>query len=814
LPASCFNQYNVAVLQRSSSPVRSDLVRLLAQKFGRGRLLLLGDEARDAGEHAGVVVTACASVDQLEKIQAGNGNNPALDRALWIYRSAGEIDRTIEMLAQLTDEIILAPGAGAEFLKARPVLVEGFNAHGFMPDYSSDLEEFGAGSIRLLRQRKESADALVSSAESALLRLHLQTRHLERTLRTRTSELEAADRHIAKLEEKILKLREATRELKQLKKDKQALRKCPERKVGQVILAPYRLPQRLFREVRKQLRPPKESKPRETSTNEYQAWLEKHRVPAERIPAMREEARQFTHQPLISIITPLFNTPIAGLEETVHSVLAQAYENWELILIDDASTDPDTLAALPGLVARDARIRLARRQENGGISRASNDGLALAKGEWVGFLDHDDLLEPNALFEVVKLLQGHPDADLIYSDEDRLTENGFEKPLLKPDWSPDFFLSYNYVSHFTCLRRKVVEEVGYFQPQYDGVQDYDLYLRVSEQTDRIFHVPRVLYHWRRTDTSTADNIWRKPKALEAGKQLIEEYLKRRGENGHVAVDWRTYAYWVKREIRVEEKISIIIPVRDRIDELRRCLDSLTTKTRYQNYEIVIVDNESSSEEARSYFDATPHRVLHFPGPCNHSAINNFAVEQTESPWILFLKPELSVIDHDWLNTLAEHVQRPEVGAVGARLLYPDDTVQHAGIVLGPEEIARPAFECFPAEHPGVCRQLQVTRNYSAVSAACMLTRRDVFLEVGGFDEEGLPVAFNDVDLCLKMGQAGYRIVYTPFARLYCDESASGHRDVEPRETDVMREKWPKALERDPYYNPNLSRKRADFSLGE
>ena len=811
MPASCFNQYNVAVLQGSSSSLRGDFVRLLGQKLGRGRLLLLGGEARACAETG---VTVCASLDQLGKMQAKNGNDPAFDRAVWVYRSTDDRDRIIDLLAQQADEIVLAPSAGSEFLKVRPVLVEHFNRHGFVPDYDCDLEELGTGTIRLLRESKDKTDNLVSSAEAALLRLHLQTRHLERTLRTRSSELEAADRHIAKLEEKILKLREATRELKQLKKDKHALRKCPERKVGQVILAPYRLPQRLFREVRKQFRTPNESSPRETLSNEYQVWLEKHRLPVDQIPALREEARQFAHQPLISIITPVFNPPARGLEDAINSVLAQAYENWELILIDDASTDPETLAALPTLVGRDARIRFARRDENGGISIASNNGLALAKGEWVGFLDHDDLLEPDALFEIVRLLQSRPDADLIYSDEDRLTENGFEKPLLKPDWSPDYFLSYNYLAHFTCLRRGLLDEIGVFKPQYDGVQDYDLFLRLSEKTQRIYHVPRVLYHWRRTDTSTADNIRRKPKALEAGKQAIEEHLQRRGEVGHVTIDWRTHAYWVKRDVRSEEKISIIIPTRDQVDLLQRCLDSLTSKTRYHNYEIVIVDNDSTTEDARAYFSSIPHRVLHFPGPFNFSAVNNFAVEQTESPWLLFLNNDIEVIDGDWLNTMAEHIQRREVGAVGARLLYPDDTIQHAGVVVGVGYVAQHAFHRFPAEHPGVSRQLQITRNYSAVTAACLLTRRDVFEEVRGFDEERLPVTYNDVDLCLKMRRADYLIVYTPFARLYHHESASRRRTVEPMEAEVMQERWPEILQRDPYYNPNLSRKRADFSLGE
>ena len=817
LPASCFNHYNVGVLQSSSPSLRSDFARVLAQKLGRGRLLLVGIEPGDLERRcaeAGFAVTVSAGVDQLKKAEAGNGSLSHFDRMVWFCPSTERPDEAdIDLLAQQADELVLVPAPGVEFLKTRPVLVDRFNGHGFVPDYDCDLSELGPGAIRLVRQKTDVPKQLVPAVESAFLRLHLEARNLERTLRTRTSELEAADRHIAKLEEKILKLREATRELKQLKKDKHALRKCPERKVGQVILAPYRLPQKLFRTVRKQLRSPNKSKPREDSASEYQIWLEKHRVSSARIPALREEAQRFKHQPLVSIITPIFNPTVAGLEEAINSVLAQVYENWELILIDDASTNPDTLAALPDLVRRDPRIRFARREENGGISVASNDGLALTRGEWVGFLDHDDLLEPDALFEIVRILQSHPDADLIYSDEDRLTENGFEKPLLKPDWSPDFFLSYNYLSHFTCLRRTLLDEVGLFQPQYDGVQDYDLYLRVSERTNRIYHVPRVLYHWRRTATSTADNIWRKPKALDAGKRVIEEHLQRRGEAGYVTIDWRTYAYRVKREICVEEKISIITPMRDRIESLARCLDSLTSITRYHNYEIVIVDNDSPSDDARAYFSTTPYRVLHFPGPPNLSALNNFAVEQTATPWLLFLDSDIEVLDGDWLTVMAEHVQRREIGAVGARLLNPDNTVQHAGMVVGVGDMAEHAFHGFPADHPGVCRQLQITRNYTAVTAACLLTRRDVFKEVGGFDEKRLPVSYNDVDLCLKMRRAGYLIVYTPFARLYHHESAS-RRAVAPLEAEVIQERWPEILQRDPYYNPNLSRKRADFSLGE
>ncbi|HYY36023.1 MAG TPA: glycosyltransferase family 2 protein, partial [Candidatus Binatia bacterium] len=281
--------------------------------------------------------------------------------------------------------------------------------------------------------------------------------------------------------------------------------------------------------------------------------------------------------------------------------------------------------------------------------------------------------------------------------------------------------------------------------------------------------------------------------------------------GHVAVDWRTYLYWVKRELTEAKKISIIISVRDRVDLLARCLDSLTSKTSYAPYEVVVVDNDGQSDDARAYFSHFKHRILHYPGPFNFSAINNFAVKQTDSPWLLFLNYHTEVLDGDWLTTMAEHVQRREVGAVGPRLLYPDNTVEHAGIVLGVGGIAEHAFRGLPAEAPGICRQLQATRNYSAVTGACLLTRRDVFNEVGGFDES-LPVSFGDIDLCLKIRRAGYVIVYTPFAKLYYHESAVRRQTAEPLEANVISKRWADVLERDPYYNPNLSRKRADFLL--
>jgi O-antigen biosynthesis protein len=736
--------------------------------------------------------------------------------AVWVYPKSGEQDAAdAGAILRSADEVVLVPGPGVDAARRRAQVVEFCRTAGFVPDYSFDLTEVDRNALRMVRSGSANGESDVAAVESAFTRLNENVAQLERALRTRMAELEAAERHIAKLEGKLLELKEAKKQLKQLKAEKQALRKSPERKVGQVLLAPYRLPQRLFREVGKRIQKPAEDQPRHSvqSAAEYQRWFEHHRLRPQQVEEIRAKARTFTVMPLISILTPVFNTPPQWLEEAVASVLAQAYENWELLLIDDASTDANTLAALTSLATRDPRIRVLRSAQNGGISAASNQGLAAARGEWIALLDHDDLLEPDALYRTVELLQDNASVDLVYSDEDKLTETGFDSPLLKPDWSPDFFLSYNYLCHFITVRRLLVEEVGGFRSAFDGAQDYDLLLRVTEKTQRIQHVARVLYHWRRSATSTSDNIRRKPEALEAGKTAINEALDRRGEKAHATVDWPTHAYRVKRDIPAPQKIAIFIPVRDNVALLARCVSSIVENTSYEDYEIVIVDNDSTSDEARDYFASTPHRVLKFHGPFNFSAINNFAVGQTSAPWLLFLNNDIEVIAPDWLTIMAEHVQRREVGAVGPRLLYPDNTIQHAGVVVGVGGIAESSFRHFPADAPGVARQLQVTRNYSAVTGACLLTRRDVFDEVRGFDEEQLPVTFNDVDLCLKMRRAGYLVVYTPFAALYHHESATRKPALEPRETQVMQERWAEVLARDPYYNPNLSRERADFSLG-
>jgi len=785
----------------SSHHFDSDFAQTLSQKFEHGLFLIIGADPHglesqfSRGKREAAVWSYKELVSNLSQ-GAGAGR---FETAVWFYPSANNDDSCVmEALSRYADAIVLMPGVGTDIVTRRLQLVECFGRFGLVPDYECDLTELDPGAV-CLRSVPRKADAeLVRALERTFARLNSELGTLRRRLSARTSELEAADRHIAEVEEKLLKLKQYHRELKLLKQQKQALRKSPERRIGQVLLAPYRLPQKLLREIHKRLSGGDKFRRRPSPATEYEKWLHEHSATPEQIERMREECQGFISKPLISILMPVFNTPVAWLQEAVNSVLAQAYEHWELVLIDDGSTAADVMEALPPLAARDQRIRLVRLEINQGISAALNRGLDLAKGEWITFVDHDDILEPDALFQNVSLLQENPHIDLIYSDEDKLTEQGFDSPMLKPDWSPDFFLSCNYLCHLIFLRRQLIDDVGAFRSDFDGSQDYDFLLRVIERTNRIVNIPRILYHWRRSESSSASDVRQKPGQLDASRRAIEEHLKRCGEHGRVTIDWPTHAFCVRRELLEAKKIDIIIRRGHDAQRVKRCIETLTARTSYPNYEIVVVQPESES------FSHSLCRVVHLSEASNGAASNNFAVQHTDSPWLLFLDADVAPIPQspDWLTIMAEHVQRPEVGAVGPRLINPNGTIEHAGLILGVNGIAQPAFRSFPGEHPGVNRQLRMTRNYSAVSGACMLVRREVFEKVSGFDE-ALPYEFADIDLCLKMRRAGYLIVYTPLAKLCWDTPA---RDkIDSGGEAIMRQRWSDVLERDPYYNPNFSR---------
>jgi GT2 family glycosyltransferase len=779
----------------------------MSRKFEEGRFLIVGGDAlkiQSQFSEARREAIACSTDELLSKLNQ-QAATIHFETTVWFYPSKRDNDDHVpQALLGLTDNIVLLPAPGADAAKRRPDLIRCFGRVEFVPDYTCDLTELDAGAVCLGYSPAKPAVELARAAEAAFARLNRQIAALRHSVELRGSELEDAHQHIAALEGKLLKLKEYQRELKQLKEEKRRLRKSAERRVGQVLLAPYSLPARLAKSVWKKFH--RQRQPR--ATTEYQKWFEQHRANAQDVERMRREAHTFASGPLISIITPIFDTPVLRLEEAIQSVLAQAYENWELLLIDDGSTDADLVRILPNLAQRDRRIVHANLGQHGGISAASNRGLEIARGEWVTFLDHDDVLEPDALFQIVSALQMHPQVDMIYSDEDKLGKDGLEAPLFKPDWSPDFFLSYNYVGHLTAVRRDLVQKVGGFRSLFDSAQDYDLFFRVTELTSRIHHIPRVLYHWRRSENSSAISVRQKPEQLEASRRAVEDHLKRRGEAAHVAVDWRTHAFRVTRELPETTKISIVISNSHGDDALERCVESLTSKTDYPNYEIVIVRTEES-EGSPSWLSRFPHRFLQFSGAPNDSDVKNQGAKQSDGPWILFLDDTIETVDREWLTIMAQHVQRPEIGAVGARLLNPSGTVEHAGIVVGANGNAQLAFRGFPAGHPGTNRQLQITRNCSAVSSACMLTRRDVFQQVGGFDVS-LSAALADVDVCLKIRRADYLVVYTPFAKLHWhathDEKQNTGGDA------ILRQRWANVLERDPYYNPNLSRERADFSL--
>ncbi len=544
---------------------------------------------------------------------------------------------------------------------------------------------------------------------------------------------------------------------------------------------------------------------------------------------------EFHLTPLISIVMPVYNTPEKWLVKAIDSVRAQVYQKWELCLADDASPKPHVRPLLEKLAASDPRIKVTFREKNGHISAASNSALALATGDYLALLDHDDELSPNALHEVVALLNAHPDTDLVYSDEDKIDEEGRRhEPYFKPDWLPDLFHAQNYTSHLTVYRAALVREVGGFRVGYEGSQDWDLALRVIERiTDqsRIRHLPKILYHWRAIPGSTAMMLSEKNYPLEAARRALTDAFARRGEKitlHHVPGDHWRVQYPLPAEPPL---VSLIIPTRNGLKFLQRCVDSILEKTTYPNYEIVIVDNGSDDPAALAYLATlsggthpllTPHhraRVLRYDAPFNFSAINNFAVAKVSGEIVGLLNNDLEVITPGWLDEMATQALRPGIGCVGAMLYYPNETIQHAGCVVGLGGVAGHAFRDYPRGTEGKFNRARLVQNYSAVTAACLLVRKSIYEQVGGLDEKNLTVAFNDIDFCLRVRTAGHRNLWTPFAELYHHESVSRGAEDTPEkherfraEVEYMLKRWPEEIRHDPAYNPNLTLELTDFTL--
>ena len=555
----------------------------------------------------------------------------------------------------------------------------------------------------------------------------------------------------------------------------------------------------------------------------YQKWI-RHHLP-DRNELEKQKKTSFGYRPKLSFVVPLYKTPEKYLRRLTESFQEQTYSNWELCFSDGSGAQSPLTELLKELTAKDNRIKYVSHEEPLQISENTNSAIEIATGDFIAFADHDDELTPNALFECVKAINEKPQTLVIYTDEDKMSMDGhkFFQPHFKPDFNLDLLRSNNYICHFFVVRREIAEKTGGLRPEYNGAQDYDYIFRCTEMAGKIVHIPRVLYHWRVHSASTADNPASKLYAYEAGKKAIEGNLARCGEEGTVTLRSDYGFYDVDYKLRGTPLVSILIPNKDQADTLRTCLESIKKKCMYPSYEILIIENNSTEEATFSYYqelEAQGIRVLKYPKQgFNYSAINNFGVKEAKGEYLLFLNNDMEIITPDFMEKMVSNLQRPQIGAVGAKLYYPDNTVQHAGIIIGIGGIAGHAFLGLARGRSGYLHKASLQMNVSAVTAACMMMKKEVFEEVGGFEEE-LSVAFNDVDLCLRIGKAGYKIVYNPHVELYHYESKSrGAEDDEKKvrrfqsEIEFMRSRWIGLLKAgDPCYNPNLTLASWNYGL--
>ena len=545
--------------------------------------------------------------------------------------------------------------------------------------------------------------------------------------------------------------------------------------------------------------------------NEYNDWISEYEV--------TEEEEELEYKPLISVLIPVYNVSYNLLAKCIDSILNNTYQNFEICLVDDASTNEETLKALDDYEKKDVRVRVKHRKENGHISRTTNDALKMAKGEFVALVDNDDEITPNAFYEFVKALNNNKKLDFIYSDEDKLNENGRRcYPNFKPDFSPDTLLSSNYICHLTMIRKSLVEEVGGFEVGLEGAQDHDLFLKCTEKTNNIYHIPKILYHWRIIPGSTADKIDNKSYALEMGRKSVENALKRRGIDAEVVIDEPSIHYIIKYKIKKEPLVSIIIPTKDYADITRTCLESIYKKTTYKNYEIILMNNNSEKQETFDLFEEFKNKHKNFKVidanyEFNYSRINNEAVKHSKGEYICLLNNDTEVISPDWLTVMVSYAMQDHIGCVGPKLLFPDDTVQHGGVIIGLGGIASHAYMGNYKDDLGDYGRLRVPYNYAAVTAACLVVKKSKYLEVKGL-EENLKVAYNDIDFNLKLLEKGYYNIFVPQVELHHYESKSRGYDTTPekyerfkKEEEFMYEKWNKYIENDPFYNPNYTKQR-------
>ncbi len=555
--------------------------------------------------------------------------------------------------------------------------------------------------------------------------------------------------------------------------------------------------------------------------SDYDRWIQEFEIPENGLIGIK--AKGFENQPLISILMPTFNSKPAELTTALESVFEQSYPNWELCIADDASTHSEVREILER-AKNDPRcydrVKVIYRNERGGISRATNTARTLASGEFLCFLDHDDMLSQHALAYVCEALNQNQQADVFYSDEDKIDESGRRShPFFKPDWSPDTLLSLNYICHLFVVRRDLADEVGDFDPACDGGQDYDFILRATGKATHIQHIPKVLYHWRVSGDSTANTIDNKRFALDAAHKALSAHAERTDMRAHVVPAQVAGRWRARYPIPEGTRVSIIIASGGKVEVLRTNLDSLYAKTGYRNFEVLIADNSKGNviEKLTSEYAAQHANVRYFDWrdkPFNFSMINNAAAQTCQSPVLLFLNDDTSVLEPGWLEAMVELCMRPEVGAVGAKLLYPSGGIQHGGVVMGIFDNCGHAFKGLDGFIPHYFDFSDVIRNVSAVTGACLMARTEVFWQVGGFDESQFAVAFNDVDLCLKIGKIGFRVLYQPHAMLYHHEAFSKtSKDLLPHPDEVaaMRSKWSNLIAHDPFYSPNLTRNDENYA---
>ncbi len=564
--------------------------------------------------------------------------------------------------------------------------------------------------------------------------------------------------------------------------------------------------------------------------HEYVRWLRE--VEPLSLPMSTEVMRQLAvwpERPLISVLLPVYNVAESFLRDCLDSVLAQSYPDWELCIADDASTEPHVRAVLEEYRRNDSRIHVLFREKNGHISAASNSAYSMARGEYVALLDHDDTLSEHALYFMVQAINARQGIQIIYSDEDKIDSDGRRsRPHFKSDWNPDLFYAQNYVAHLSLYRRDLIQKIGGFREGVEGSQDQDLLLRCLPHVEsaQIHHIPRILYHWRAVAGSTAHSSDEKGYSTAAGLKALRDYFGSHGPEGvELEVGDLPNIYRVRWPIPTPApRVTLLIPTRDKRELLEACVRSILDKTTYCHYEVLILDNGSIQPDTKVFLakiqaEDSRVRVLSYDHPFNFSSINNFGVEHARGVLIGLINNDVEVISPDWLTEMVSHAMRPDIGCVGAKLYYGDDTIQHAGVVLGIGGVAGHSHKYFRRGRSGYFSRLRLVQNVSAVTGACLLVRREIYKAVGGLNERDLKVAFNDVDFCLKVREAGFRNLWTPYAELYHHESKSRGADDSPEkqarfrcEVAYMRRRWGALLSKDPYYNPNLSRAREDFSL--